>query len=89
MLNTPRYGRKNRKRYKEVLKDQKKLYECPKCRRKTLKRRSFALFVCKSKACSAVVAGGAYRATTEAGETAKRMVLAYQQGIFEQKSEKG
>jgi large subunit ribosomal protein L37Ae len=72
MLNTPKYGRKIRKLYKEAQKTTKQLYTCPKCEKNKLKRVSYAIFRCKS--CNAVVAGGAYKPTTEAGETAKRII---------------
>ena len=78
MLSTPRYGRKIRKRYRNAQKMSKTLYECPKCSKVKLRRRSYALFVCKS--CSAVVAGGAYKASTEAGSTARRMIAALKEG---------
>ncbi|RME80248.1 MAG: 50S ribosomal protein L37ae [Methanobacteriota archaeon] len=78
MISTPRYGRKTRKRYGKTEQQTRELYECPTCGKKKLRRRSFAIFVCKS--CNSVVAGGAYRANTEAGDTARRAVIAYMQG---------
>ncbi len=78
MLNTPRYGRKNRLNYRKVQEKTKALYECPKCGKKKLKRVSFALFVCKS--CGAKVAGGAYEPTTGPGRTALRIILTLKEG---------
>ncbi|MEM4295569.1 MAG: hypothetical protein QXS91_02055 [Candidatus Anstonellales archaeon] len=72
MLRTPKYGRKIRKLYKEMQEAAKKLYICPKCEKRKLKRSGFAIFICKS--CKTKVAGGAYKPLTEAGETAKRML---------------
>lgn len=72
MLNTPRYGRKIRNKYKKMHEAKSKTHICPKCGKKKLKRISFALWMCKS--CGAIIAGGAYTPTTEAGEVAKRLV---------------
>ena len=78
MLNTPRYGLKIRKNYKKIYRMKKALYVCPRCERKKLKREGFALFVCK--ACGAVVAGGAYSPTTEAGQTFMKTFLTFVKG---------
>jgi large subunit ribosomal protein L37Ae len=72
MLRTARYGLKIRRNYNEIKKAITALYECPRCEKKKLKRKSFAIFVCKS--CKATVAGGAYKPYTEAGETIKRII---------------
>jgi large subunit ribosomal protein L37Ae len=72
MLRTPKYGRKIRKQYNEILRLKKEKYICPKCEKKKLKRISFALFRCKS--CNVIITGGAYKPSTEAGETIKRML---------------
>ena len=45
---------------------------CPKCGKAKVKRKSFAIWVCK--ACGAVFTGGAYSATTAAGEVSRRFV---------------
>ncbi len=72
VMRTPRYGRKIRKKYINALKKSKSRHVCPKCGKRSLKRVGFAIFVCKS--CGAVVAGGAYEPTTEAGRAALRII---------------
>ncbi len=74
MLKTSRYGRKQRKKINNVLKNTRGKHVCPKCGKKSLKRVSFAVFICKS--CGAVVAGGAYEPTTDVGRAAARMISA-------------
>ena len=72
MLRTARYGLKIRRAYNEIKKASSKLYECPRCEKKKLKRKSFAIFVCRS--CKTIVAGGAYKPYTDAGEIVRRMI---------------
>ncbi|MDE1810695.1 MAG: 50S ribosomal protein L37ae [Candidatus Micrarchaeota archaeon] len=67
-----RYGARIRKRYKEVMKDKKRLYKCELCGKEAVKRINTSIWRCKH--CSATYAGGAYTMTTSAGEVAKRLI---------------
>jgi large subunit ribosomal protein L37Ae len=66
MLKVNRYGKKIRQLYNEVIKQQKAFYECPKCKKITLRRISYALWQCKK--CGYKMAGAAYTPYSEAGE---------------------
>jgi len=59
----PRYGRRVKVVLKKIEKKQKDLYICPTCKRKSLKRSSVGIWICKK--CKAKFAGGAYTPTTE------------------------
>lgn len=75
MLRTVKFGRKIRGLYNSARNRQKSGFECPKCGKVgKMRRESFAIWSCKS--CGALVAGGAYQLTTEAGETMKRVLSA-------------
>jgi large subunit ribosomal protein L37Ae len=72
MIRSVKFGRKIRNLYNSVFKGRKEM-ECPKCGKVgKMKKQSFSVWECKS--CGAVVAGGAYQLTTEAGETMKRIL---------------
>jgi large subunit ribosomal protein L37Ae len=71
-MKVPRYGAKIRKLVKNIEEKKKAEYVCPKCGKAKVKRKSFAIWVCK--ACGAVFTGGAYSATTAAGEVSRRFV---------------
>ena len=58
-----RYGRRVRVMLKDVEKNQKALYVCPSCKRKSLKRLSVGIWLCQK--CNTKVAGGAYSPKTE------------------------
>jgi large subunit ribosomal protein L37Ae len=70
-----RYGMRLRKRWLEVDKKQKALYECPTCKRPSVKRESFGIWVCKK--CNTKFTGGAYQAVTDA---AKKMEAGIKEG---------
>jgi len=58
-MRTPRYGFKIRKQYKKVREQQTAVYKCPRCGRKKLKRKGYALWFCEG--CGTVMAGAAYK----------------------------
>ncbi len=71
----PRYGKKVRDTYRDVMKKQKALYICPKCGKKKVKRIGYALWECQ--ACGYRFAGGAYTPFTELGKVAVRVVSSH------------
>lgn len=71
-MRTARFGRKIRKLYEKAEESRKKRYECPKCGKRSVRRASYALWECRS--CGARIAGAAYSLTSEAGETARRVL---------------
>lgn len=71
-MRSARFGRKIRKLYEKADESRKKRYECPKCGKRSVRRVSYALWECRS--CGASIAGAAYSLTSEAGETARRML---------------
>lgn len=71
-MRTARYGRKIRKLWEQADDRRRKRYECPKCGKRSVKRASYALWECRS--CGAKIAGAAYSLTSEAGETARRVL---------------
>ncbi|MFH1785730.1 MAG: 50S ribosomal protein L37ae [Candidatus Micrarchaeota archaeon] len=74
-MDTARFGASNRKLFNKAIKAKRTKYECPKCHKLRVTRKSNALWVCKS--CDAVFAGGAYSFKSEAGEIAARIVAEY------------
>jgi len=54
-----RYGVKIRRSIKEIEKNQKKYYDCPRCHHKKVKRESSGIWNCKK--CDLTFAGGAYK----------------------------
>lgn len=71
-MRTAKYGRKMRKLADASDRRKKARYECPKCGKRSVKRKSYALWSCVS--CGALIAGGAYALRTASGETAKRLI---------------
>lgn len=72
MIRSVKFGRKIRNLYNKAFAGRSE-FECPKCGKTgKMKKKSFSVWECKS--CGAVVAGGAYQLTTEAGETMKRIL---------------
>ncbi len=65
-----RYGTVTRRRYVAVVSGLRRRHECPKCRFRTVKRRSVGIWSCRK--CGYSFAGGAYTPTTKLGEIAKR-----------------
>ncbi|HLC48432.1 MAG TPA: hypothetical protein VJI13_05140 [Candidatus Norongarragalinales archaeon] len=65
-----RYGVKIRKREREVILQQKTLYECPTCKKKNIRRKGYALWKCGS--CGSEFAGGAYSFETSVGVSARK-----------------
>lgn len=68
----PRYGAPLKKIVAEIEGVQKKAQVCPRCGRKSLKRRGYARWECTK--CRATVAGGAYAPKTEMGAIAERII---------------
>jgi len=58
-----RYGRRVKVVLRKIERKQRVLYICPSCKRKSLKRSSAGIWICKK--CNAKFAGGAYTPTTE------------------------
>ena len=77
-MKCPRYGRRIRKLVGAATKKKNAFYECPKCRKKSVKRISYALWKCNS--CNAKIAGGAYSLSTPGGETSRRMLAKEESG---------
>lgn len=65
-----RYGTSVRKRYLEIMKERKRLHECPQCHAKKVKRSSVGVWKCNK--CEYTFAGGAYVPQTKLGITASR-----------------
>ncbi len=74
-MHTSRYGASIRKMVDKAIKSKNTRYECPKCRKLKLARKSNAVWICKS--CDAQFAGAAYSFTSEAGEIAARLSAEY------------
>ena len=74
-MRSSRYGASNRKLVDKAEKNKKTRYECPKCRKFKLTRKSNALWACRS--CGAILAGGSYSFTSEPGEISKRLIMEY------------
>ncbi len=78
-----RYSSPLKKEVKEIEEIQRKKQVCPKCGRKSLKRKGYAIWGCSK--CGAEVAGGAYKPKTDSGVEAKRIVE--KEGIGKEKVE--
>ena len=65
-----RGGTKTRKRAKAVDRQKNKKYECPECKKISLRRVSNGIWRCNS--CGAEIAGGAYTPFTAPGAEVKR-----------------
>jgi ribosomal protein L37AE/L43A len=74
-MRTSRYGASNRKLVDKAVKSKKDRYECPKCRKLKLMRKSNSVWRCKS--CSVVFAGATYSFESEPGQIAKRLIAEY------------
>lgn len=74
-MQTSRYGASNRKLHGKAIESKKARYDCPRCNKLKLTRRSFAIWSCRS--CEATYAGGAYSFRSEAGEIAARLIGEY------------
>ncbi len=71
-MRTAKYGATNRKLVKKVQEQKRKRYECPKCNKVKVRRKSYAQWECRS--CGALFAGAAYTLSSKAGETIKRLI---------------
>lgn len=67
-----RYGAELRKRAEAVDKQRTARYICPKCGKRSVRRRGHSLWECRS--CGARFAGGAYSLTTAIGESGMRLI---------------
>lgn len=74
-MRSSKFGASNRKLHDKAINAKNARYECPKCRKFKLVRKSNAIWKCKS--CEAVFAGGAYSFESESGQIAKRLVAEY------------
>ncbi len=74
--STSRFGARYSSPLKQVVmeieKVQKSRQICPQCRRKSLKRRGYSLWICGK--CGAKIAGGAYEPQTGIGQLVERIV---------------
>lgn len=75
MMRSVRYGAKIRRLVTSALRAKQSSYECPKCGKTKVKRRSNALWQCRS--CESTFAGGAYSFTTGVGVVAARTIREY------------
>ncbi len=71
-MRTARYGRRIRNLADAADRSRRQKYECPRCGKTKVKRKSFSIWVCRS--CGAEFAGGAYSLTTAPGEMAMRLI---------------
>ncbi len=71
-MRTSKYGATNRKLVDKASKQKKARYECPKCEKLKVKRKSYAIWMCRS--CGAEFAGAAYTLATKSGQNAKRLI---------------
>ncbi len=67
-----RYGMRVRKKWLEVDKRQKSLYECPVCRRRSVKRVASGIWGCRK--CDTKFTGGAYIPVTSVANTVDRAI---------------
>jgi large subunit ribosomal protein L37Ae len=67
-----RYGAPLKQIVSDIEKVQKKAQQCPRCGRKALRRRGYAVWECRK--CGSKIAGGAYYPQTEVGSIAERIV---------------
>ncbi|MBN2477698.1 50S ribosomal protein L37ae [Candidatus Micrarchaeota archaeon] len=74
-MRTPKYGRRIRKLAEAAIEQKRASYECPKCGKKKVRRKSFSLWECRS--CGTRFAGGAYTFSTGAGVTSLRLIKEY------------
>ena len=71
-MYTQKFGASIRKLVDKAIISKRAKYECPKCHKLKVMRKSTAVWVCK--ACEAKFAGGAYIFKTEAGDIATRLI---------------
>jgi large subunit ribosomal protein L37Ae len=74
-MRSSKYGASNRKLHDKAINSKRARYECPKCGKRKVTRKSNALWTCRS--CDAKFAGGAYSFESEAGQIAKRLIAEY------------
>lgn len=67
-----RYGVKIRSKEAKVLEKMRQKHECPKCGKKSVKRKGNALWACGS--CGVEFAGGAYLPRTDIGTAANKAI---------------
>ena len=65
-----RYGTLARRQYVEIVTGLRQRHECPRCRFRTVKRRSVGIWLCRK--CGYKFAGGAYAPSTKLGQIAAR-----------------
>ncbi|MCK4319251.1 50S ribosomal protein L37ae [Candidatus Micrarchaeota archaeon] len=71
-MRTARYGRRLRMLADSADKKRRARYECPKCKKNSVKREGYAIWTCRS--CGAKFTGGAYSFETGPGQSSKRML---------------
>lgn len=67
-----RYGMRLRKRWLEVDKKRRALYECPTCKRLSVKRLSTGIWLCRK--CSTKFTGGAYQPFSDVAKKMDRNI---------------
>jgi len=75
-MRTSKFGARLRKLADAADRAKRDKYECPKCGKKKVVRKGYAVWRCKS--CDSVYAGGAYSLRTETGEIALRLTRGYE-----------
>ena len=78
-MRSSKFGASNRKLYDKAVNAKRQRYECPKCHKLKVVRKSTALWGCKS--CGSAFAGGAYAFESEAGQIAKRLIVEYSKAV--------
>jgi large subunit ribosomal protein L37Ae len=74
-MRSQKFGASIRKLVDKAIAAKRASYECPKCNKMKMKRKSNAVWECRS--CGAVMSGGAYSFRTEAGEISSRIAREY------------
>ena len=67
-----RGGRSVKIRLKEAQESSRRRYKCPKCGKRSVRRKSSGIWECRS--CGVTFAGGAYSPTTPVGEVVMRII---------------
>jgi len=74
-MRSQKFGASIRKLVDNAILAKRTSYECPKCFKVKVKRKSNGVWECRS--CGAVLSGGAYSLRTEAGEISARVIKEY------------
>ncbi|MEM2974589.1 MAG: 50S ribosomal protein L37ae [Candidatus Micrarchaeia archaeon] len=73
-----RGGRSVKVRLQKIYQKKRQKYQCPRCEKKTVRRKESGIWHCRS--CGVVFVGGAYSPTTPTGEVAARIISDLRKG---------